>query len=94
MIQKSLDVGILQTWTKSFKASGCVGHDVVKMLNEALHRRGDINVDVVAIMNDTTGDWATSWSNVNEEDAVLLSHVVRGRAGKWIKALRTRSFFF
>ncbi|XP_043201457.1 hexokinase-2-like [Amphibalanus amphitrite] len=55
MIQKSLDVGILQTWTKSFKASGCVGQDVVKMLNEALHRRGDINVDVVAIMNDTTG---------------------------------------
>ena len=56
MIQKSLDVGILQTWTKSFKASGCVGNDVVNMLNEALHRRGDINVDVVAILNDTTGE--------------------------------------
>ena len=55
MTQKSLDVGILQTWTKSFKASGCVGKDVVDMLNEALHRRGDINVDVVAILNDTTG---------------------------------------
>jgi len=55
MTQKSLNVGILQTWTKSFNASGCVGEDAVGMLNDALQRCGGANVEVVAIMNDTTG---------------------------------------
>ena len=32
-----------------------VGNDVVQMLREACHRRGDIDVDVVAVLNDTTG---------------------------------------
>lgn len=27
----------------------------VKMLNDAIHRRGDLDVDVVAVLNDTTG---------------------------------------
>lgn len=55
MIQKALDVGILLTWTKSFNCSGVVGQDAVKMLNDAIARKGNMNVDVVAVLNDTTG---------------------------------------
>ena len=55
MTQKGLDVGILVSWTKSFNCSGVVGQDAVKMLNKAIHRRGDLDVDVIAVLNDTTG---------------------------------------
>jgi len=55
MTQKGLDVGILVSWTKSFNCSGVVGEDAVKMLNDAIHRKGDLDVDVIAVLNDTTG---------------------------------------
>ncbi|XP_075216060.1 hexokinase-4-like isoform X2 [Lycorma delicatula] len=55
MHQRSLDIGLLVTWTKSFKCSGVQGEDVVKMLRDAIHRRGDNHVEVVAVLNDTTG---------------------------------------
>jgi len=51
----SLNSGVLITWTKSFTATGVEGSDVVQMLKDAITRRGDIKVDVVAILNDTTG---------------------------------------
>lgn len=31
--------GILITWTKGFKATDCVGHDVATLLREAVKRR-------------------------------------------------------
>ena len=34
---------------------GVIGQDVVKMLNESIEKVGDLNVNVVAILNDTTG---------------------------------------
>jgi len=55
MIQRGLDVGILVSWTKSFNCTGVVGEDAVRMLNEAIHRRGDLDVDVIAVLNDATG---------------------------------------
>lgn len=55
MTQRGLDVGILVSWTKSFNCPGVVGQDAVKMLNDALHKNKKLNVDVVAILNDTTG---------------------------------------
>lgn len=55
MIQKGLDVGILVTWTKSFNCPSVVGHDAVQMLREAINRRGDTHVEVLAVLNDTTG---------------------------------------
>ncbi|XP_063848049.1 hexokinase-2-like [Scylla paramamosain] len=55
MTQKSLDVGILVSWTKSFNCSGVVGQDAVSMLNKAIHKRDNLNIDVNAILNDTTG---------------------------------------
>nr|XP_034960859.1 hexokinase-3 [Zootoca vivipara] len=53
--QTSLDKGILLRWTKGFSATGCVGEDVVQLLREAVARQADIDIDVVAIVNDTVG---------------------------------------
>ncbi|KAL6435074.1 hypothetical protein ACFW04_005281 [Cataglyphis niger] len=55
IIQHSLDVGILVTWTKTFNCPDVVNKDVVKLLREALDRRADTKVKVVAVLNDTTG---------------------------------------
>lgn len=55
MVQKALNVGILVTWTKSFNCSGVVGQDAVQMLKDAIDRRGDMDIDIVAVVNDTTG---------------------------------------
>ncbi|KAL1139362.1 hypothetical protein AAG570_006346 [Ranatra chinensis] len=55
MHQRSLDVGILRQWTKSFAATSVEGKDAVQMLREAMQRRGHNNIDVVAILNDSTG---------------------------------------
>uniref|UniRef100_A0A2R5L9E4 Phosphotransferase n=1 Tax=Ornithodoros turicata TaxID=34597 RepID=A0A2R5L9E4_9ACAR len=55
MTQKALNVGILVTWTKSFNCSGVVGKDAVQLLKEAIDRRGGMDVDIVAVVNDTTG---------------------------------------
>lgn len=38
--QIGLTKGLLMQWTKGFNCSGVVGEDVVKMLKEALARRG------------------------------------------------------
>ena len=55
MIQKGLDVGILVTWTKSFNCASVVGRDAVQMLRDAINKRGDTHVEVLAVLNDTTG---------------------------------------
>ncbi|XP_075063542.1 hexokinase-2 [Mixophyes fleayi] len=57
--QNSLDEGILLKWTKGFKASGCEGEDVVNLLKEAIHRREEFDLDVVAVVNDTVGTMMT-----------------------------------
>ncbi|KAG8513112.1 Hexokinase-3 [Galemys pyrenaicus] len=53
--QVGLDQGILLNWTKGFKASGCEGQDVVCLLREAIGRRQAVELNVVAIVNDTVG---------------------------------------
>ncbi|KAJ9592548.1 hypothetical protein L9F63_015783, partial [Diploptera punctata] len=55
MVQKALDVGILVTWTKSFNCPSVVGCDAVQMLRDAIKKRGDTHVEVLAVLNDTTG---------------------------------------
>ncbi|KAM9313058.1 hexokinase-2 [Gastrophryne carolinensis] len=57
--QNSLDEGILLKWTKGFRATGCEGEDVVHLLKEAIHRREEFDLDVVAIVNDTVGTMMT-----------------------------------
>lgn len=55
MKQHSLDSAELVTWTKSFKADNVQGNDVVKLLRESLNRLGTNKINVLAILNDTTG---------------------------------------
>uniref|UniRef100_A0A8C7UVS5 hexokinase n=1 Tax=Oncorhynchus mykiss TaxID=8022 RepID=A0A8C7UVS5_ONCMY len=57
--QTSLDVGILVTWTKGFKATDCEGEDVVGLLREGIKRREEFDLDVVAVVNDTVGTMMT-----------------------------------
>ncbi|KAM6984070.1 hexokinase-4-like [Tautogolabrus adspersus] len=53
--QKEIDKSILIRWTKGFNCSGVEGEDVVKLLKEAIHRRGDFDIGSVAMVNDTVG---------------------------------------
>nr|XP_009857733.1 hexokinase-2-like isoform X4 [Ciona intestinalis] len=53
--QDGLDHATLITWTKGFSASNVVGKDIVKMLKTAIDKRGDLDVDIIAVVNDTVG---------------------------------------
>lgn len=53
--QSQLDKSVLISWTKGFHCSGVEGQDVVQLLKDAIHRRGEYKVDVIAIVNDTVG---------------------------------------
>lgn len=54
-IQKGLTSAFLVNWTKGFDCAGVIGKDVVQLLREAVKRRGNVDIDVVAVVNDTTG---------------------------------------
>ncbi|XP_068145481.1 hexokinase type 2 [Drosophila tropicalis] len=54
-VQKGLKEAVLSRWTKGFKCPGVAGEDVGRLLHEAIQRRGDVEIAVVAILNDTTG---------------------------------------
>lgn len=49
--QTALDKGVLLTWTKGFAAKNAVGHDVVKLLQDAFDRK-HIHVKCSALVND------------------------------------------
>jgi len=53
--QKGLAQANLVRWTKGFSCEGVEGSDVVEQLQAALARRGDVKIEVCAILNDTTG---------------------------------------
>ncbi|KAG7516707.1 hexokinase-2-like [Solea senegalensis] len=53
--QLEIDKSILIRWTKGFNCSGVEGEDVVKLLKDAVHRRGDYDIGSVAMVNDTVG---------------------------------------
>ncbi|XP_027756657.1 putative hexokinase HKDC1 isoform X2 [Empidonax traillii] len=57
--QASIDKGTLLGWTKGFKATDCEGEDVVDMLREAIRRRNEFDLDIVAVVNDTVGTMMT-----------------------------------
>ncbi|XP_055916578.1 hexokinase type 2-like [Eupeodes corollae] len=52
--QLGLTRGILVRWTKGFNCAGVENEDVVQLLKDALKRR-QVDISVVAILNDTTG---------------------------------------
>uniref|UniRef100_A0A915HRN7 Phosphotransferase n=1 Tax=Romanomermis culicivorax TaxID=13658 RepID=A0A915HRN7_ROMCU len=53
--QSGLTSGALISWTKGFKCSGVEGEDVVQLLAKACRKRQDVDIDVVALLNDTVG---------------------------------------
>lgn len=53
--QESLDHARLVAWTKGFTCSGVEGQDVCKLLADAIKRRSDLDIEVVAVLNDTVG---------------------------------------
>lgn len=57
--QDRITEGILQRWTKGFNISGVEHKDVVPMLQGAL-KKLDVPVEVVALINDTTGTLVAS----------------------------------
>ncbi|KAM8886523.1 hexokinase-2 isoform 1-T1 [Spinachia spinachia] len=57
--QTKLDESVLVSWTKSFKSSGVEGKDVVSLLRKAIKKRGDFDVDILAVINDTVGTMMT-----------------------------------
>ena len=57
--QDKINEGILQRWTKGFDIPGVEGHDVVQMLQKQLDKK-KIPIDLVALINDTTGTLVAS----------------------------------
>lgn len=55
MRQHSLHSAELVIWTKSFNCPSVVNCDVVQLLQTALRKNGMNNIDVLCILNDTTG---------------------------------------
>lgn len=53
--QESLSHARLVAWTKGFTCSGVEGKDVCKLLHEAIRRRSDLDIEVMAVLNDTVG---------------------------------------
>jgi hexokinase len=57
--QSAINEGILQRWTKGYDIEGVEGKDVVPMLQRALEER-KVPIEVVALINDTTGTLVAS----------------------------------
>nr|XP_019954510.1 PREDICTED: putative hexokinase HKDC1 isoform X1 [Paralichthys olivaceus] len=53
--QMAIDRCTLLSWTKGFKATDCEGHDVMDMLQDAIKRRNEFELDIAAVVNDTVG---------------------------------------
>ncbi len=71
--QDSLRSGRLICWTKGFSVKGVKGKDVVKLLEEALKRKGLGGIRVSALMNDTVGTLAArSYSDSSCEVGVVI----------------------
>ena len=51
--QTALGSGTILTWTKGFSATNAVGHDVVKLLQDAFDRK-HMHVKCVALVNDVS----------------------------------------
>lgn len=71
--QQGLNSATLSTWTKGFNCDGVVGQDVVKLLQAAIDKRNDIQVRVLALVNDTVGTLvASAYSDQNTRIGLIL----------------------
>ncbi|KAK6729974.1 hypothetical protein RB195_006802 [Necator americanus] len=70
--QTSLRSATLLRWTKGVTATGVVGKDVVKLLEEAIERDGRIQVEIVALINDTVGTMVAAAYEANHCDLGVI----------------------
>jgi len=56
--QKTIDSGLLITWTKGFTVTGVVNQDVVSLLNKSCLKK-NINAQINVLINDTVGTMLT-----------------------------------
>ncbi|XP_001945605.1 hexokinase type 2-like [Acyrthosiphon pisum] len=71
--QTGLTNGYLISWTKGFACADVIGRDVVLMLKKAIWARKDIKIDVVGILNDTTGTlMSCAWKNPNTKIGLIV----------------------
>ncbi|CAJ0594195.1 unnamed protein product [Cylicocyclus nassatus] len=70
--QTSLRSATLLRWTKGVTATGCVGKDVVKLLEDAIKRDGRVEVEIVALINDTVGTMVAAAYEAKECDLGVI----------------------
>ncbi len=71
--QTGIASGVLLRWTKGFAARGVKGKDVVKLLNQALLKKGLSNLKIAALVNDTVGTLAArAYKERNCDVGVIL----------------------
>ncbi|KAJ2760736.1 hypothetical protein H4S06_001580 [Coemansia sp. BCRC 34490] len=70
--QTSINSGTLIQWTKGLNVPGCVGRDVVRLLQDALLRLG-LRVKVVALVNDSVGTLlSAAYSNPPSQMGIIF----------------------
>ncbi|XP_070758515.1 hexokinase HKDC1 isoform X2 [Enoplosus armatus] len=57
--QSTLDQGLLLNWSKNYRARGLQGKNVAQALREAIDRTGGMDVEVLAMVNDTVATMMT-----------------------------------
>ncbi|CAH00663.1 hexokinase [Kluyveromyces lactis] len=76
--QKKINSGVLQRWTKGFDIEGVEGHDVVPMLQEQIEKL-NIPINVVALINDTTGTLVASlYTDPQTKMGIIIGTGVNG----------------
>lgn len=76
--QDKINEGILQRWTKGFDIDGVEGHDVVPMLQEQIEKL-NIPINVVALINDTTGTLVASlYTDSETKMGIIIGTGVNG----------------
>ncbi|BAO41703.1 Phosphotransferase [Kluyveromyces marxianus] len=76
--QNKINEGVLQRWTKGFDIEGVEGHDVVPMLQEQI-KKLNIPINVVALINDTTGTLVASlYTDPETKMGIIIGTGVNG----------------
>ncbi len=72
-VQQGLASALLVAWAKGFDCSDVVGKDVVELLQNAIDKRSDVNIKVMALVNDTVGTLVTcAYTDRNTKIGLVL----------------------
>ncbi|XP_071344229.1 hexokinase HKDC1 isoform X2 [Trachinotus anak] len=82
----TLDQGKLLNWSKKYRIRGFQGKDVVQALREAIDRTGGMDIEVLAMVNDTVATMMTCGFDDNYCDVGLI--IGTGTNACYMEALR------